>query len=226
MTSPTSGWLSGGPWRHGVAVISIVGRPGASSRVVCPWLGARASCRRVAFAPEAVVMTTPAAGSSARPAASRLSPWWSCVSSTASIGGSSAAAIAGPASLRDDVPQPKEYLRPGGSNVGSVSSRQPPTSISVSRPADVRDADVAHSRSADDIGARRRVSERPLQGVVGDLLPALLSGQKVCSALVLLDLGDRVRLVVLRVRRAGSLGGMRWSSLPEMKSSGARSSFL
>ena len=161
---------------------------------------ARASCRRGAFAPEAVVMTTPAAGSSARPAGSRLSPWWSCVSRTASIGGRSAAAIAGPASLRDDVPQPKEYLRPGGSNVGSVSSRQPPISISaVGPPMCVMRMSLTRA-SARRHGARRRVSERPLQGVVGDLFPALLSGEKVCSALVFLDLGDRVRLVVLGVR--------------------------
>ena len=34
MTSPATGWLSGGPWRHGVAVTSIGGRPAASSLVV------------------------------------------------------------------------------------------------------------------------------------------------------------------------------------------------
>jgi hypothetical protein len=33
-TSPAIGRLSGGPWRHRVAVTWIVGRPGASSRVV------------------------------------------------------------------------------------------------------------------------------------------------------------------------------------------------
>ena len=41
----------------------------------------------------------------------------------------SAAGIAGPASLRDIAPQPKWYRCPGASKVGSVSSRQPPTSI-------------------------------------------------------------------------------------------------
>jgi hypothetical protein len=34
------GRLRGGPWRQGVAVTWIVGRPGASSRVVAPWLEA------------------------------------------------------------------------------------------------------------------------------------------------------------------------------------------
>ena len=37
ITWPASGRLRGGPWRHGVAVTSIAGRPGASSRV-CPLL--------------------------------------------------------------------------------------------------------------------------------------------------------------------------------------------
>ena len=40
------------------------------------------------------------------PAGSRLSSWWSWLSSTASIGGSSDAAMAGPVSLRELVPQP------------------------------------------------------------------------------------------------------------------------
>src|SRR5215211_377164 len=43
------------------------------------------------------------------------------------------------------------------------------------------------------------VAYGPLQGVVGDLFPAVLGGEKMCSALVLLELGDRVRLVVLGV---------------------------
>jgi hypothetical protein len=59
-----------------------------------------------------------------------LSSWWSWLSSTASIAPSASGAIAGPASLRDDVPRPKAYRRPGGSNVGSVSRRQPAASIS------------------------------------------------------------------------------------------------
>ena len=72
-----------------------------------PTARARARRRRAARRPATVVTTTPADGSSARPAGSRLSPWWSWLSSTASIGPRSAAAIAGPASLRDAVPQPK-----------------------------------------------------------------------------------------------------------------------
>ncbi|MFF5362872.1 hypothetical protein ACFY4I_26355 [Streptomyces scabiei] len=58
-------------------------------------------------APDGVVSTVRAPGSRARPASSRLSPWWSWVSSAASIGGSSAAGSAGPAVLWEDVPQPK-----------------------------------------------------------------------------------------------------------------------
>jgi hypothetical protein len=46
----------------------------------------------------------------------------------------SEAAIAGPTSLRELVPQPKLYFWPAASNVGSVSSRQPPTSISAVGP--------------------------------------------------------------------------------------------
>ncbi|HEV8557583.1 MAG TPA: hypothetical protein VGR06_14425, partial [Actinophytocola sp.] len=60
---------------------------------------------------------------------SRLSPWWSWLSSTPSIGGRSDTGIAGPAILRDDVPQPKLYFRPGASNVGSVKIVQPSTSM-------------------------------------------------------------------------------------------------
>ena len=51
-----------------------------------------------------------------------------------SIGPTSAAAMAGPITLRDDVPHPKLYFSPGSSNVGSVSSRHPPTSIKVVGP--------------------------------------------------------------------------------------------
>src|SRR5580704_1614004 len=42
--------------------------------------------------------------------------------------------MAGPASFRDMAPQPKWYRRPGGSNVGSVSSRQPSNSNSTVGP--------------------------------------------------------------------------------------------
>ena len=106
MTSPASGRLNGGPWRQGVAVTSIGVRPGASSRVLSHAFSPRAPppSRR---APDAVVTTTPAEGSSVRPAGSRLSSWWSCVSSTASSGPTSSSVSAGPISLREPVPQPK-----------------------------------------------------------------------------------------------------------------------
>ena len=38
MTSPASGWLSGGPWRQGVAVISTDGRPGCFEPCCLPGL--------------------------------------------------------------------------------------------------------------------------------------------------------------------------------------------
>jgi hypothetical protein len=40
----------------------------------------------------------------------------------------------GTGELRDAVPQPNLYLPPGGSNVGSVSSRQPSISINAVGP--------------------------------------------------------------------------------------------
>ena len=106
MTSPTIGRLSGGPCRHGVAVTSIEVLPGASSQVLCQNPRPRTSPSSRA-APDSVVTIVPAPGSSARPAGSRLSSWCSWVSSTASIGPMSCAAIAGPASFTDPVPQPK-----------------------------------------------------------------------------------------------------------------------
>ena len=51
----------------------------------------------------------------------------------------------GPASFTEPVPHPKLYFRPGGSNVGSVSKRQPSTCDQRRRPADVRDAEVGHA---------------------------------------------------------------------------------
>jgi hypothetical protein len=54
-----------------------------------------------------VVRTAPAAGEQGRLALSRLSPWWSWLTSTASIAPRSVAAIAGPVSFRKLEPQPK-----------------------------------------------------------------------------------------------------------------------
>jgi hypothetical protein len=75
------GRLSGGLWRQGVAVIWMVGRPGASSRVVAHGWRPRAlppsRPAPVVVVVVVVVRTAPAAGSRARPALSRLSPWWS-----------------------------------------------------------------------------------------------------------------------------------------------------
>src|SRR5256885_13143490 len=53
--------------------------------------------------------------------------------------------MAGPVSFTDPVPQPKLYFRPGESNVGSVRSRQPPTSIRTRWAADVGEPEVTHA---------------------------------------------------------------------------------
>jgi hypothetical protein len=122
-----------------VAVTWIAGRLGAWSRVVAHGWSPRASPPS-RLAPGTVVRTTPADGSRARPALSRLSPWRSWLSSTASIGGGSAAAIAGPVSFRDIEPQPKEYRPPGGRR--AIGQQPPPADLDQrGRPADVDDAD-------------------------------------------------------------------------------------
>ena len=198
MTSPVISRLAGGPCRHGVAMTSIVGRPGASRRVVGPRRHPIA-LPPSRFAPDSVVSTTPADGSSARPASSRLSAWWSWLSSTASIGPMSAAAIAGPAAFRDADPQPKVYLPAGG--VERRIGQQPPA-VELDergRPADMGDADDSHTFAGNSpqmgsqavLSARcpGRMGERPIQGVVGDLLPAVLRGQQVHTPLI----GSRTR---------------------------------
>src|SRR5690349_7984860 len=98
-TGPVIGSLPTGPCRHGVAVIVMVSLPGAS-RVVVPhgasptqWLPSLAA----AFL---VVIVVPHVGSRAAADGSRLSPWWWWLTSTASIGPRSPAAIEGPTSLR------------------------------------------------------------------------------------------------------------------------------
>jgi hypothetical protein len=98
MTSPAMGRLSGGPCRAGVAVTVMDGRAPLPMVEVCQ--GVRPTALPPSrWAPAVVVRTTPADGSRARPASSRLSPWWSWLSRTASIGGRSAMATAGPVVL-------------------------------------------------------------------------------------------------------------------------------
>src|SRR6185312_12122389 len=77
-------------------------------------------------APSTVVSTLRARGRNSRPASSRLSAWWSCDSSTRSTSPISSAEIAGPSDLRN-VTTGVSYS-PGGSKVGSVSIRRPPSS--------------------------------------------------------------------------------------------------
>ena len=98
-----------------------------------------------------MVTTAPADGSSARPAGVE-------VVAVVVVGEQhgvdrrprSAAAIAGPVSLRDPVPQPKLYVRPG--RVERRVGEQPPAADldQDRRPADVRDPDV---RSRSRVGA-------------------------------------------------------------------------
>src|SRR6185437_151871 len=77
-------------------------------------------------APSTVVSTLRARGRSSRPASSRLSAWWSCDSRTRSTSPISSAEIAGPWDLCN-VTTGVSYS-PGGSKVGSVSIRSPPSS--------------------------------------------------------------------------------------------------
>ena len=145
-------------------------------------------------APATVVTTTSAAGSNARPASSRLSAWWSWVSSTASIGPSSPARDGRSGHLARRR-APAEAVLPAGLVERRVGEQAPPADLDqCRRPADVRDADVRHASTLAWL-------DRPFEGVVGDLLPAGLGRQQMCHALVLLHLGQRVlRLVVLGVR--------------------------
>ena len=120
------------------------------------------------------------------------------VSSTASIRGRSDAETAGTlANSPRRGPQPKALQR--ASNVGSVSKRQPSSSI---RTVGRRCAVIRRSVTPGSEPPRRpdrRLLDRPVERVVGDLLPARLRGHQV-RTVVLDDLRDRVRLVVLRVR--------------------------
>ena len=168
ITSPTSGRLSGGPWRQGVAVTSIGGRPGARAgwsprvrgpRALPPRRRARAGRHDDA-----------GRGSSARPASSRLSPWCSWVSSTASIGPRSADGDrrAGELARRR---APAEGVPAAGGVEGRIGQQPPASDLEQDgRPADVGDADWSLAVAA--TGSRRL--QRPVEGVVGDLLPALL----------------------------------------------------
>ena len=115
ITSPTIGRLSGGPCRHGRGGDLDRGRPAPRARVVSHGSRPRAIAAEPARARARWSRRRRPRGSSARPASSRLSAWWSWVSSTASIGAELVRGERpGPASLRDDVPQPNAYRRPGG----------------------------------------------------------------------------------------------------------------
>ena len=132
MTSPATGRLNGGPCRHGVAVTRNVGRPSACRSVwdqgVSPVPHAEPAGpgrrrddsvdRREEAAAEVVeVVGVVVVGEQHGVDRAEL-----------------AGPRAGPASLRDEVPHPKAYRRPGGSNVGSVRSRHPSSSISTVGP--------------------------------------------------------------------------------------------
>ena len=163
--------------------------PGALQLRRRPSHAAHARCRRAGGHPTAVVTTTSADGSScgrrrrgcrhgarASAAPRRWAP-------------SSPAAIAGPVTFRDDVPQPKSYVRPGGSNVGSVSIRQPADLDQHGRPADVGDLTVVSSRARSTRPvATSRGSTAHCRREVGDLLPTVPAPASGAAALVLLVL--------------------------------------
>ena len=161
--------------------------PGAASSVVSQARSPRAAPPR-RRAPAAVVTTTPADGSSARPASSRLSAWWSWLSSTTSTGSTSAAATAGAGDLAGRRP-PAEGVPPAGGVEGRVDQEPPAPHLDEhGRPADVGEPDTLHCWPA----ACRVMSawlDRPVQRVVGDLLPPLLGRQQVRVPGVLLMLG-------------------------------------
>ena len=115
------GRLSGGPWRQGVAVTWMAGRPGASSRVVAQGWRPRAlpPSRR---APSVVVRTTLAPGSRARPVVvvaeqDRVD--------RAEVGGGDG----WPGQLSGAGAPAEAVAAAGGSKVGSVNNRHPSTSI-------------------------------------------------------------------------------------------------
>ena len=151
-TSPTMGRLSGGPWRHGVAVTSIGAGPSASSRGGLP--GPRPRAPRRAAGHRQRGDDVPADGS--RPARRRRG----CrrggrgVSSTASIGGRSPTATAGPASLRD-ADAPAEARTSARGVERRVGEQAPAADLDQHR----RSADVGDRTS--DCTAHPRVRPRP-----------------------------------------------------------------
>src|SRR6185437_5466976 len=121
VTGPVRWVVPSGPCLAGTGPTAVASQLG-SARAVPPSRCAASS----------VVSTTGTPASSARPASSRLSGCWSCESSTASTLPRSAAGSAGPlvlVSTRSPI-----GWSPGGSNVGSVSSRTPPSSITAVGP--------------------------------------------------------------------------------------------
>ena len=91
----------------------------------------------------------------------------------------------------------------GSSSRGSVSSRHRPASIEVvGRSICVRGGALGRRRLSRRSARRptRRVLHGPRQRIVGDLLPPALRRHEMRASRELLDFGDRVRLVVLRVR--------------------------
>ena len=209
ITSPVIGRLNGGPWRHGVTVMSMTGRPGASSRVSVH--GSRPTVMpssRVAPARSHDRGRGRQHGTSGRVEVVGVV----IVAEQHGVDRrQSATVMAGPTTLRDDAPHPNPYRRPGVSNVGSVSSRHGPISMSAvgapmwvtwttgdrSSPRRCHDGPTG---AGDGVAGDPGMADRPRQGVIGDLLPALVSRKQVRAAAELDDLGQHVGPVVLRVR--------------------------
>ena len=143
-TSPAIGRLTGGPWRHGVAVTSIGVAPahraassaqGSSPRALPP----------SRFAPETVVTTTPADGSSARPAVVEVVVVVVVGEQDGvdrpEVGGGDR----GPGQL-DRARAPAEVVLPARGVERRIGQQAPAVDLDQRRrPADVGDADVGHA---------------------------------------------------------------------------------
>src|SRR6185503_775705 len=138
VTGPVRWVVPSGPCWAGTAV-TVTGPTAVASQV-----GSARAVPPSRCAASSVVSTTGTPASSLRPASSRLSGCWSCESSTASTLPRSSAATAGPlvlVSTRSPI-----GWSPGGSKVGSVSSRTPPSSISAVGPPTSRTVSSAVMR--------------------------------------------------------------------------------
>ena len=120
------------------------GPPAASSRVERPGRQAARAASQAAGPGHGGHHRPRHAGSRARPAGSRLSPWWSWVSSTASIGGSVGGGHRRPGHLAR-AGAPAEAVVAAGRVEGGVGQQPPPADLDQDRrTADVGDPHPVH----------------------------------------------------------------------------------